>query len=77
MSCPTSQKDIFRSDRFRREKEEYRLFNDYWTKRLLFRDYNHLVIVAGYPKNNAGALHMAYHGYEIKRSIIRYSVVIR
>jgi len=33
--------------------EEYRLCNDYWTKRLVSRadSYSRLIITAGYPKN--------------------------
>lgn len=29
--------------------EEYRLYNDYWCKRLIDRDYKHLFYRAGYP----------------------------
>jgi hypothetical protein len=30
--------------------EEYRLANDYWTKRLVGRDYDNIYITLGYPK---------------------------
>lgn len=32
--------------------EEYRLQNEYWTKRLVGREYDRIVITLGYPKWN-------------------------
>jgi len=32
--------------------EEYRLVNDYWTKRLVGRTYDRIVLTWGYPKVN-------------------------
>tara|TARA_R110000851_G_scaffold5398_2_gene22383 strand:+ start:8604 stop:8882 length:279 start_codon:yes stop_codon:yes gene_type:complete len=46
---------------------EYRLYNEYWKKRLIGRGYEHIFYKAGYPK--AGCQHkikcMPYHGYTI------------
>ncbi|ELM5915978.1 ASCH domain-containing protein [Escherichia coli] len=30
--------------------EEYRLCNDCWNKRIMFREYDRLIITKGYPK---------------------------
>lgn len=48
--------------------EEYRLFNDYWKKRLINRTYDRLIITRGYPRkdDNERILNMHYRGYEIK-----------
>jgi hypothetical protein len=32
--------------------EEYRLCNDYWNKRIMFREYDRLIITKGYPKRH-------------------------
>ncbi len=32
--------------------EEYRLCNDYWNKRIMFREYDRLIITKGYPKRD-------------------------
>ncbi|EIF9762887.1 ASCH domain-containing protein, partial [Escherichia coli] len=31
--------------------EEYRLCNDYWNKRIMFREYDRLIITKGYPRS--------------------------
>ena len=32
--------------------EEYRLFNDYWKKRLVNREYDRIILTKGYPKKD-------------------------
>ena len=32
--------------------EEYRLCNGYWNKRIMFREYDRLIITKGYPKRD-------------------------
>ncbi|NUL35088.1 ASCH domain-containing protein [Kosakonia sacchari] len=48
--------------------EEYRLVNAYWSKRLVGRKYERLIITRGYPKkdDDSRRLVMNYKGYEIK-----------
>jgi hypothetical protein len=48
--------------------EEYRLVNAYWSRRLIGRDYDRLIITRGYPRkdDNDRRLVMPYEGYEIK-----------
>ncbi len=48
--------------------EEYRLCNDYWNKRIMFRDYDRLIITKGYPKRDDSSrrIDVPYDGYEIK-----------
>lgn len=50
------------------KKEEYRLVNDYWTKRLVNREYDSILIKRGYPKHNdfMNCVSRLYLGYEIK-----------
>ncbi len=48
--------------------EEYRLCNDYWNKRIMFREYGRLIITKGYPKRDdfSRRIDVPYDGYEIK-----------
>lgn len=48
--------------------EEYRLFNDYWKKRLVGRNYDHLIITSGYPHkdDHERILKMRWNGYVVK-----------
>nr|WP_274618648.1 ASCH domain-containing protein [Escherichia coli] len=48
--------------------EEYRLCNDYWNKRIMFREYDRLMITKGYPKRDDSSrrIDVPYGGYEIK-----------
>lgn len=48
--------------------EEYRLYNDYWRKRIENKNFDLLIIKKGYPANleSAKILRMKYCGYEIK-----------
>ena len=45
---------------------EYRLRNEYWTKRLVDRDYDEIQIKMGYPRKDdfSKVLHRPYLGYE-------------
>ena len=48
--------------------EEYRLYNDYWIKRLEGRDYDELVLTRGYPTrgDESRRMYFAWAGYTIK-----------
>ena len=48
--------------------EEYRLYNDFWSKRLLFRKYDGIVIKRGYPKRGdmTRTLERVWRGCTIK-----------
>lgn len=48
--------------------EEYRLCNDYWNKRIMFREYDRLIITKGYPKRDDSSrrIDVPYEGYETK-----------
>ena len=48
--------------------EEYRLYNDYWRKRLLHREYDGIVIKRGYPKrgDTSRTLERVWRGWTIK-----------
>lgn len=45
--------------------EEYRLVNEYWTKRLVGRDYEQVVVTLGYPSyaQTDRFLHFPWRGY--------------
>ena len=48
--------------------EEFRLFNEYWKKRLVDRDYDKLIITKGYPKREdlTRRLTFKYDSYTVK-----------
>lgn len=48
--------------------EEYRLVNDFWNKRIMFREYDRLIITLGYPKRDDASkrINIPYDGYEVK-----------
>lgn len=48
--------------------EEYRLVNDYWTKRLVGRAYDRIVLTKGYPRadDHERRLTRPWRGYSIK-----------
>ena len=50
------------------KKEEYRLYNDYWRKRLLFRKYAGILIKRGYPKRGDASktIERLWRGWTIK-----------
>ncbi|ELH6290402.1 ASCH domain-containing protein [Enterobacter hormaechei] len=48
--------------------EEYRLVNGFWNKRIMFREYDRLIITRGYPKRGDASkrIDIPYNGYEVK-----------
>ncbi len=48
--------------------KEYRLVNDYWSKRLIGRSFTQIVLTKGYPKADDSERHLtrAWRGYEIE-----------
>ncbi|HFK5740692.1 TPA: ASCH domain-containing protein [Enterobacter roggenkampii] len=48
--------------------EEYRLVTSFWSKRILARNYDRLIITRGYPKrdNASKRIDVPYAGYEVK-----------
>lgn len=50
------------------KNEEYRLFNDYWKKRLIGRNYDRLIITSGYPRkdDHERIMNMRWNGYVVK-----------
>lgn len=48
--------------------EEYRLYNEYWKRRLLGRTYEGIVIKRGYPKRSdiSKIIQRAWRGYEVQ-----------
>ena len=53
------------------KKEEYRLYNEYWCKRLIGKSFNKIIITLGYPnKNNKDRrIEFPWNGYEIKHIV--------
>ena len=53
------------------KKEEYRIYNEYWKKRLLNCEYEKIVICSGYPKNDDlnKRLEFPWNGFTLKRII--------
>lgn len=48
--------------------EEYRLVTTFWSKRILARKYDRLIITRGYPKRDdmSKRIDIPYQGYEVK-----------
>ncbi|MBB7241241.1 ASCH domain-containing protein [Escherichia coli] len=48
--------------------EEYRQVNSYWSRRILDKSYDRLIITKGYPKRDdlSRRIDVPYGGYEIK-----------
>lgn len=48
--------------------EEYRLVTSFWSKRILARNYDRLIITRGYPKRDDASkrIDVPYGGYEVK-----------
>lgn len=57
LTLPLKQ-EYFEAIRAGTKSEEYRLVNDYWSKRLVGKTYDRIVLTLGYPK-----------GYDISRRI--------
>jgi hypothetical protein len=51
-----------------RKPFEYRLFNDYWKKRLIGKNYNNVIFTLGYPKrtDHSRRIVKPYKGYELQ-----------
>lgn len=62
------KKEYFEEIKSGVKKFEYRLYNDYWIKRLVGKRYNKLFIKCGYPKKNDKdkILEFPYIGYELR-----------
>lgn len=48
------------------KKFEYRLVNEYWTKRLIRRDYEGIVYYNAYKPGTKNQIEFPWHGFEIK-----------
>lgn len=48
--------------------EEYRLNNDYWRKRLIWKTFDHVVLTLGYPKRDdtERRIVLPWRGFEVK-----------
>lgn len=59
--------------------EEYRLCNDYWNKRIMFREYDRLIITKGYPSATIPAAELMFRMTDMKsrQSHIRTSAINR
>ena len=60
------KKTYFEQIRNGTKTEEYRLYKPYWIKKILNRDYTHLIFRNGYSRN-APEIQVEYLGYEIKK----------
>ncbi|ELC61261.1 hypothetical protein [Escherichia coli] len=60
--------EYFYAIRAGKKVEEYRLYNDYWRKRLKGREYERLIIKLGYPASHEThrIINLPYFGYEVK-----------
>jgi len=49
------------------KKQEYRVFNDYWKKRLIGKEYTEIIIKKGYPKRGdlSKMIKFIYRGFDI------------
>lgn len=48
------------------KKEEYRIVKPFWTKKIIGKEYTHIVFQAGYGKNSP-RIEVEYLGYEKKK----------
>jgi len=62
------KKEYFNEIKDNKKHFEYRLYNDYWIKRLVNKHYDEVHFKLGYPKNNEGdkIIKCKYFGYEIQ-----------
>lgn len=51
---------------------EYRQVNDYWSKRLIGKDFDNIVLLCGYPKNGDvnRTIIRKWNGYEIRHQYV-------
>jgi len=61
------RREYFEKIRARTKKNEYRLDNDYWRKRLVNRHYDTVTITLGYPKKGDKDREQTfpYNGYDL------------
>lgn len=66
------KKEYFDQIKSGSKKYEYRLKKDFWTKRLINKNYDRIVIKMGYPKNSEleKIIEFPYKGY--KEEIIKH-----
>ncbi len=62
------KREFFEAIREGSKVEEYRLFNDYWKKRLEGREYSGIVLTLGYPPagDDSRRLRRPWQAYTIK-----------
>jgi hypothetical protein len=62
------KREFFEAIKSGDKTEEYRLYNEYWKKRLVGRDYDRVVFCLGYPRRDDSARRIArpYTGYTVK-----------
>ena len=62
------KKKYFGEIKFLRKKYEYRLYNDYWRKRIEGKTFSGIILTCGYPKKDDWnrRLHRDWHGYKIQ-----------
>ena len=60
--------DYFDQMKSGEKTEEYRLVTSFWSKRILARNYDRLIITRGYPKRDDASkrIDVQYAGYEVK-----------
>lgn len=63
------RKEYFNKIKNGEKKFEYRLFNDYWKKRLDNKEFDNVIIQLGYPKvsEKDKTLKFKYQGYKIEK----------
>lgn len=62
------KKEYFNQILNKQKFEEYRLYNDYWKKRLLNKKFDRIIIKMGYPRKDdmSKQIIFQYNGFEIK-----------
>jgi hypothetical protein len=60
--------EYFKQQKARIKKEEYRLYNDFWRKRIEGKTFDNIILTLGYPKasEHEKFLKFPWRGYEIK-----------
>lgn len=60
--------EYFEAIRSGKKKEEYRLYSEYWRKRLIHREYGGILLKKGYPKRDdkERILERIWRGWDIK-----------
>lgn len=68
------KKEYFKDIANNLKKEEYRLFNSYWKKRLLNKSFDEVHILLGYPSVNnlEKILKFPYYGFDVKKIVHKH-----